>query len=78
MPRGVYERKKKPVSDTKTEAPEISDPDEAVGDLCAEGCFPVGWPEDAYSAGCEHGTWTRQADAEQDDEGGDDGDGADG
>lgn len=25
-------------------------------DLCVE-CFPAGWPEDAYSAGCAHGSY---------------------
>jgi hypothetical protein len=25
---------------------------------CAD-CFPAGWPADATSAGCGHGTWNR-------------------
>lgn len=26
---------------------------------CAE-CFPNGWPEQAFSVGCTHGTWIRE------------------
>jgi hypothetical protein len=25
-------------------------------------CFPDGWPDGAYAAGCEHGAWTRDLD----------------
>jgi hypothetical protein len=48
--------------DDKTPAPDGEKP--ARGDLqtveqpCAE-CFPNGWPEDAFSVGCTHGTWVR-------------------
>ena len=32
-------------------APQVTEPD-----ICRT-CFPAGWPMDAYSAGCEHGSW---------------------
>jgi hypothetical protein len=34
----------------------VDDDTEAHPPLCRE-CFPAGWPDDAYSAGCEHGSY---------------------
>lgn len=40
-------------------APPLSKSDlQEVEQPCAQ-CFPNGWPEGAFSVGCEHGTWIR-------------------
>lgn len=51
--------------DQATETPPLAEPEQSLqpgqGPICGE-CFPGGWnalPEDAPSAGCEHGTYTR-------------------
>lgn len=31
---------------------------QAVEQPCTT-CFPTGWPDGAFSVGCEHGTWMR-------------------
>ncbi len=43
------------------EAPEQAS---AEPDLCGV-CFPAGWPKDAYSAGCEHGSYLHHERAAQ-------------
>jgi hypothetical protein len=40
------------------ESRESEPPAEPEGDLCP-GCYPDGWPAHAYSAGCEHGSYSR-------------------
>ena len=42
----------------KTPEPERSDL-QAADTPCTE-CFPNGWPAQAYSVGCAHGTWVRE------------------
>lgn len=44
-----------PAADDTVTPPEPSDPDAAP---CTE-CFRAGWPDEATSVGCSHGTWDR-------------------
>lgn len=48
-----------PPSETPPETPAKSDLQD-VEQPCAE-CFPGGWPEQAFSVGCAHGTWIRES-----------------
>jgi hypothetical protein len=43
----------------QTEAPAPRKPRKPAADPPCPNCFPGGWPEEATSAGCGHGTWNR-------------------
>lgn len=45
-----------PPTETEATEPKQAAVKKAPPPLC-EACFPAGWPEDAYSAGCEHGSY---------------------
>lgn len=64
MPRGVYDRSKKPSdSEESTVAkPPETDPDPAAEPAVEQPCpdhFPDGWPDGVTSAGCVDGMWQR-------------------
>lgn len=51
-----------PPADDRGDTPAAPPPSKSdlqeVEQPCAQ-CFPNGWPEGAFSVGCEHGTWIR-------------------
>ena len=48
-----------PAEPDDTPEPEKSDL-QTVDEPCSA-CFPQGWHAQAFSVGCEHGTWTRES-----------------